>query len=133
MAVKPIMATNKSPKPEKVEASLWGRPITLVILLLALSGIAGYWLWNPDVPQLAGDAAVFTSVDALFTATTSHDSGRLRATADRLRALHSQGKIADPQWRYLEGIVAQADRGKWDDASRKLYRFMRGQRRETDL
>ena len=83
----------------------------------------------PKEPQIGADEEAFKTVDALFTAVTSRSPPLLEQCDQRLRKLHTDGKLSDPAFRSLEKIMARARDGKWQPAAEDLYAFMRGQRR----
>jgi len=95
---------------------------------LAIAGIA-WILWGRlPPPQLRADERVFNTVDALFTAITARDRGRLEECQRRLKAYRDEGKISDAVAATLDSIVRQAHERQWEAAAHRLYDFMLGQR-----
>lgn len=79
---------------------------------------------------MGSDGTVFRTVDALFTAVTAHDTKRLDACERRLHEQRDAGRLPASAATTLDGVIATARAGKWDDAAKTLYDFMQGQRRE---
>ncbi len=100
----------------------------LAIVGLIAAAILVYVFW--PVAQLGADEDVLKSVDALFTAVTSQSEDRLSRTEARLRAYEAEGRLPASAARRLEGIIAQARGGAWEQAASALYSFIQGQRRE---
>jgi hypothetical protein len=98
--------------------------------LIALLAIAWYF-WTPSPPQLGQNERVFSAVDALFTAVTAKSDKLLAECEDRLRSLQNEGLLAEEAFTHLDSIVSQAKTGEWQPAARRLYKFMRAQRREV--
>src|SRR3954447_16768570 len=65
-------------------------------------------------PQMGPDEAVFTAVDALFTAVTARDNTLLGRCEQRLQALTSAGKLPAEAADYLAGVVGKARGGRWE-------------------
>lgn len=100
------------------------------LAVVALTGLAlAAYAWWP-VPQMGSDDEVFKAVDALFTAVTSRDEGRLSRCEARLSAFAEEGRLPSAAARRLGGVIAQARAGGWEAAARSLYNFMQAQRRE---
>jgi hypothetical protein len=81
-------------------------------------------------PQIGTDEEVFKTVDALFTAITSHDSKRLEECEQRLKTYRQSGTLPIASSDLLASIIEQARSGAWDSSARRLYDFMRSQRRQ---
>ena len=79
--------------------------------------------------QLGTDEEALKTVDALYTAISTRRADLLESCAARIDELHTTGKLPDAAFGQLKPIIAEARSGKWDTALRKLYDFMRGQRR----
>lgn len=90
------------------------------ILLLAGCG---------SVPQVAEEEAVFKELDALYTAVTSKRRDLLDACRERMAKLHEDRKISDAGFAEVTAVVGLATEGKWTEASERLYKFMRAQRK----
>jgi hypothetical protein len=102
------------------------RPILAATAVAALAiGPAG--CGRP--PQLGPDREVFKAVDALYTAVSLRDPRELDKCVKTLDDLRARDKLPGPVDRSLEGYIAAARRGKWEDAQRGLADFMRGQGR----
>jgi hypothetical protein len=80
-------------------------------------------------PQIGHDRQVFHTVDALYTAVQLRDASLLDQDAASLTALHQSGQLPEAAHRDLEAIIAEARRGAWEPARRRLRDFMLGQRR----
>src|SRR5438105_7546334 len=107
--------------------------ITVSVIAL-LAAVAAVWLWSSrrPPPQLPPSEEVFKTVDALFTAVTSHDLAQLSACEQRLKASHERGELPAAAWQRLQTIIANSHAGQWDSAAHALYAFMQGQRRDGD-
>ena len=86
-------------------------------------------LWNRP-PQMGPSEDVFKTVDALYTAVTSHNDGRLAQCEKRLAALKEKGELPDSAASALTSIINRAKSGDWQRASTQLYAFMLAQRRD---
>lgn len=100
---------------------LAGVPVVLGVVLLAS--------WH-STPQMGTDEEVFHTVDALFTAITSHDEKRLADCEQQLKAHREAGKLPPDAANTLDGIIAKARAGSWETAAERLYDFMKAQRRD---
>lgn len=80
-------------------------------------------------PQMGADREAFKAVDALYTAVSLRDAGKVDQCAAKLKALHDAGKMPDSAYSSLESIIAVAKDEKWDRAVERLGTFMEGQRR----
>src|SRR5437870_1855662 len=80
-------------------------------------------------PQVAGDPDAFREVDALYTAVAAKNPRLLDQCDQRLQGLKSQGKLGEPAYLSLQGIITHARAGDWKPALEKLTAFMKGQRR----
>ena len=96
--------------------------------LVALAGIALFVHWRWSQPQLEADEDVFNTVDALFTALTSQDPGRLEDCERRLDGYIEEDRLAPAAARVLDSVIQQAHAGDWEPAARRLYDFMLAQR-----
>lgn len=104
---------------------------------LVAAGVAGaallvgllYWWWSRP-PQLGTDEETSRTVDALFTAVTARDEKRVTDCEQRLHALRDAGRLPDDASDYLDGIIHKARAGEWEPAAKRLYAFVRQQRRE---
>ena len=95
---------------------------------IALLVVAGRYFTQP--PQMGVDDDVFKTVDALFTAVQMKDEAKLTQCEQRLHAYRDAGKLKDRPAKYLDGVIAKARAGSWQDAAERLYEFMLAQRRE---
>jgi hypothetical protein len=104
--------------------------VMLGLLLIAVSVLAiRFWKFSP--PQIGTDEEVFKTVDALFTAVTSHSQKQLEDCAKKLSDFRRSGSLPDRAAIYLESLIQQARAGKWEQAAKRLYEFMYGQRRQS--
>ena len=103
--------------------------ILLSVIGVSVVGI-GYFAWQSRPPQMGPDDAVFSNVDALFTAVTARDEQRLGECEQRLRALKDAGKLPVDAARYLDSVIETARAGRWEPAAQRLYGFMTAQRRD---
>jgi hypothetical protein len=96
--------------------------------LLVLAGIAVVVHWRWSQPQLDADEDVFKTVDALFTALTSQDVGRLEDCERRLDGYREEERLPPAAAKVLDTVIEQAHAGDWEPAARRLYDFMLAQR-----
>ncbi len=109
-----------------------GRHRVAVVVLSTLAAGAAVVLFlalRPQ-PQMGPSEEVFNTVDALFTAVTSHSEKQMADCERRLRALREAGKLPSDAADKLDAIIAKARSGSWQTAAERLYEFMQGQRRE---
>ena len=99
------------------------------VVLLAMTAAALFFFWPRAEPQVGGDEETFKTLDALFTAVTSHNHDRLTSTETRLHALRDQGKLPAPAAERLDAIISSARTGEWQPSAGRLYEFIKGQRR----
>jgi hypothetical protein len=99
---------------------------TAVVLVLVAGWVFG---WG-RMPQMGADEETFRSVDALFTAVTARDEKLLGQCEQRLQVLRATEKLPADAAHYLDGVVEQARTGRWENAARQLYDFMKKQTRE---
>lgn len=102
-----------------------GSAVVIVALVVVLVG----WWRHP--PQMGADDQVFRTVDALFTAVTSHDERLVSQCEQRLHASRDQGKLPPQAAAQLDRIIAQSRAGRWQPAAESLYAFMSVQRRDA--
>ncbi|MFO0935927.1 MAG: hypothetical protein U0798_05355 [Gemmataceae bacterium] len=88
-----------------------------------------YHYWTRP-PQMGASDEVFATVDALFTAVTAQDEGRLKDCEARLKRLEEAGELPTPAWKSLNSIIQTAKAGKWRASAESLYQFIQAQRRE---
>lgn len=112
----------------------YGRPRRVLAVgicgTLSVGAIVLCLLARRSPPQLPRDEEVFKTVDALFTAMTSRDTGRLEDCEQRLSAYHATGRMSDAATDFLNSVIDQAHAGDWEPAAHRLYDFMLGQRGE---
>ncbi len=99
-------------------------------LVVGLPALVLVWIWWTTVPQIGGDDAVIDTVDALFTAVTSHDARRLGQCEEQLRVLQEGRRLPRGAADYLDEVIRTARAGKWRNAAERLFAFMKAQRRE---
>jgi hypothetical protein len=80
-------------------------------------------------PQVLGDDDCFSTVDALWTAVTAHNSELLESTAADLLRLRDAGRLSPEGHDALAAIINKARLGQWEPAARALKAFIQGQRR----
>jgi hypothetical protein len=107
------------------------KPSVVILAAIGLTVLVVAWLaWRSRPPQMGADDAVFSNVDALFTAVTARDEKRLAECEARLRALKNAGTLPADAADYLDGVFAAAHAGRWQAAAERLYDFMKVQRRD---
>src|SRR5262245_48999513 len=107
------------------------KPKVMVVAAIGVTVLVVAWFaWRSRPPQMGADDAVFSNVDALFTAVTARDDKRLGECEARLRALKDAGTLPADAAEYLDGVFAAAHAGRWQSAAERLYDFMKVQRRE---
>jgi len=79
--------------------------------------------------QIGADPETFKAVDALYTAVSLRDPGRVDQCLATLRSHSEAGRLDATPYEALEAIVAEAKSGSWEPAQARLADFMRGQRR----
>ena len=79
-------------------------------------------------PQIGADEEVAKTVDALFTAITTKDKGRLDDCEQRLNSHQKEGRLPAKPARSLAAMIRQARDGQWEPAAKRLYTFILGQR-----
>jgi hypothetical protein len=105
------------------------RRVLFALGLMATLGLAiVVWAFQPPT-QIGPDDDVFATVDALFTAVNGKSDLRLNDCERRLHAYRDSGKLPTAAAGALDGIILQARSGAWEGAGKRLYDFMRGQRR----
>lgn len=109
----------------------WRRPIQIGCALAAVVGICFLVQAFRAPPQVGTSEEVFTTVDALFTAITSRDEGRLDQCESRLLALREAQELPAQAAEFLDAVIDQARSGQWEPAAKRLYDFMYRQRRES--
>jgi hypothetical protein len=98
--------------------------------VIAIVGTVTFAIYvGGTTPQIGSDEQVFKTVDALFTAITSRDPKRLEECEQRLMTYRQSGTLPIASSDYLASIIEQARSGAWDSSARRLYDFMRSQRR----
>ncbi|WP_437229439.1 hypothetical protein SH661x_001440 [Planctomicrobium sp. SH661] len=97
--------------------------------IFILTALCGLMSSCNRAPQVVADPAVFKELDALYTAVTARRSDLLQASQLRIGELHENKQLSDTGFHQISGIVQLAERGDWQDASEKLYHFMRAQRK----
>ncbi len=81
-------------------------------------------------PQMGADEKVFRTVDALYTAVRNRDEARVTECEQRLHSYRDAGMLPKAAAAYLDEVIAKAQAGQWESATRRLYDFMMAQRRE---
>jgi hypothetical protein len=79
-------------------------------------------------PQIGPDREAFKSIDALYTAVSLRDAAQLERCGAELKQLQAAGKLPEPAYRSLEGILADARSANWGPARQHLRDFMLAQR-----
>ena len=107
------------------------KPMQIGLGLLGF-GVALFaiWWWMGRPPQMSASKESFAAVDALFTAVSAKDQRLLGQCEHRLETLATRGEVDDDVLAYLGGIITEAKAGNWEKTTRKLYTFMRAQRRD---
>jgi hypothetical protein len=105
--------------------------VAMVVLgaLATIVAVAMYFGLRPP-PQMGTSEEVFNTVDALFTAVTSHDERRLGECEKRLQGYREVGKLPPDAADALDAIIHKARSGAWQAAAERLYDFMKAQRRD---
>ena len=103
--------------------------IRAAIAVLGVAMIFGIGVWLRPAPQIGSDPHVFKTVDALFTAITSHDRSRLDECEKRLHNYREAEHLPVKAATFLDQVILQARSGAWQPAARKLYDFILKQRR----
>lgn len=101
---------------------------TFYSVLILLLGLASQGCFTPQV--LTSEEAL-NSLDALWTAVTSHKPERLKAATDELMKLKAAGKFSEAGWKSLEPIIRLAQEGQWDTAAKRLQSFIKAQRKQS--
>jgi hypothetical protein len=109
------------------DARQWAKWILLTGL--AVVGLVMLGMRLRSMPQMGTEPRVFKTVDALFTAITSHDEVRLEECDKRLHSYREADQLPRKAALFLDGVIAEAKAGKWQSAGRTLYDFMLQQRR----
>jgi hypothetical protein len=113
------MSSERPAPGRRLVIGLWG--------LVVLAGIALFVHWRWPEPQLEADEDVFNTVDALFTALTSQDVGRLEDCQRRLDSYREEDRLPPGAAKVLDTVIEQAHSGDWEPAARRLYDFMYAQ------
>src|SRR5262249_55213246 len=96
-------------------------PIAATLLLAALAfGCSG-------PPQIGPDREAFKMIDALFTAVSLREAGRVDECMRKLAELKAAGKLPGSAYNALDSIAAEGKGGRWEAASDRLRDFMLGQ------
>lgn len=96
-----------------------------ILCLCSLTILAGCG----RVPQVLEDEAVFSELDALYTAVTTKRTDLLNDCKQRLTKLHEEKRLSDAGYTEIKAITDLADEASWTPAAERLYTFMRGQRK----
>jgi hypothetical protein len=100
------------------------------VCAVGLAVLLGHWLgWFSGPPQMAADDGAYETVDALFTAITSHDEKQLGRCEEQLRAFKGAARLPGGAADYLDNVINEARQGRWKPAAERLYDFMKAQRR----
>jgi hypothetical protein len=78
------------------------------------------------------DEKVAHTVNALFTAITSHNAERLIHCELTMHALEAEGKLPQPAAKRLDAIVRTAHEQQWLPAAQSLSKFIQAQTGERD-
>ena len=106
--------------------------LAITILGLAIIAIAAraYFVFH-SAPQLPASDEVYSTVDALFTAVTAHDSQRLATCQQRLESFKHRGSMPSAAAKRLDRIIAIANSGDWTAAAHQLYDLIQAQQRKA--
>jgi hypothetical protein len=119
--------------PTGVEEMADEKDMRKAALAAAGGGLLLFVLWYigwSRPPQVGGNKESLKVVEALYTAVSSHNLERLAQCEEQLRTLRDDGKLPRPPADYLDGLIRTARGGNWRGATRKIFDFMRAQRRE---
>lgn len=108
--------------------NITGRPGSLRILAAILAFAAAATGGCGGQPQISGDRESLAAADALWTAVTARRSELVEQCATEVRRLHERAQMPDDAFESLEGVIAEAQAGHWDNARGALKAFLRGQR-----
>jgi hypothetical protein len=89
-----------------------------------------WYVWWGRPPQVGGNKESLKAVEALYTAVGSHNPERLAQCEEQLHTLRDDGKLPRAAADYLDGLIRTARGGNWRGATRKIFDFMRAQRRD---
>ena len=64
---------------------------------------------------------------ALYSITNRRAADRLDGVEEQIHASHAEGKLTDPEQRWLQAIIDDARNGDWAAASRATRRLMEDQ------
>jgi hypothetical protein len=103
-----------------------------LVVVVVVAGVAWLYMVFTRPPQMGIDEQAFGAVDALFTAVTSHNEKLVNDCEQRLHKLTDQGKLPRDAADYLDEVMKMCHAGHWDPAAKRLYGFMRAQRRDDD-
>jgi hypothetical protein len=97
--------------------------------LLVIAALLIFWSFRAP-PQMGRDEEVIRTMDALFTAVTGRNETELAQCEARLHASRDAGQLPPAAAQRVDGLIAQARAGGWEEAARGLYAFIRAQRGE---
>lgn len=66
-------------------------------------------------------------IKLLYTACNTKNESRLAECEARLSQLDQEGKVTKPEREAFAAIIAEAKRGRWEQAAREAFRFAEDQ------
>jgi hypothetical protein len=91
---------------------------------LCLAAAAGCW----HTPQLGGNEACMTAVDALWTAINVKRSEFVDQSDVEIKRLKDAGEMPQDAFDSLQKVVSAARAGQWPEARKSLKTFISDQR-----
>ncbi len=99
----------------------WGVASVLVLILAA----SAFWYLNRGYGQTTQQGYAYSI--ALFTACNQQDESKLQKIASMIESDLDEGKIAQPEARWLNSIINKGLRGNWSAANRDVRKLMKDQ------
>lgn len=96
----------------------WAGGVSILLL-----GIV-FFKWSASMPALEGSPEALRTLDALFTAVTAKDIGKVHSSAKKLEELGETQGISQAALLQVRRCGRYADEGEWTKSAELLYRLI---------